>query len=167
MLLEQAAPGRDHDTWQARMAQALRGLNCPVIQSTSDEAPGLLAYVEHHLGAHHSPDLCHGQHELSKAGSAPLAAKHRAATKVVVQAEETLHRVPERVQTTPSAPHQRGPGRPPKATPCPEQVAQAVEAARQAHQRLSEQREQVTPCLRALGHAYPFVDLERGVRRNG
>ena len=53
------------------MEQALAGLNCQVIQSTSDEAPGLLAYVEHHLGAHHSPDLFHVQHELSKAVSAP------------------------------------------------------------------------------------------------
>jgi Family of unknown function (DUF6399)/helix-turn-helix, Psq domain len=167
ILLEQAALGRDHDTWQELMEQALRGLNCQIIQSTSDEAPGLLAYVEHHLGAHHSPDLFHVQHELSKAVSAPLAAKQRAAAKVVVQAEETLHRVQERVHTTPGEPYKRGPGRPPKATPCLEQVAQDVEAARQEHQRLSAQREQVTRCIRALGHAYHFVDLARGVRRNG
>ena len=38
-----------------------------------------LAYVEHHLGAHHSPDLFHVQHELSKAVSAPMAVKQRAA----------------------------------------------------------------------------------------
>lgn len=35
------------------------------------------------------------------------------------------------------------------------------------HQRLTEQREQVTQCIRAIGQAYHFVDLERGVRRNG
>ena len=29
------------------------------------------------------------------------------------------------------------------------------------------QREQVTQSIRAIGHAYHFVDLERGVRRNG
>jgi hypothetical protein len=29
------------------MEQALTGLACTVMQSTSDEAPGLLAYVEH------------------------------------------------------------------------------------------------------------------------
>ena len=40
ILLEQAAPARDHDTWHALMAQALSGLNCHIIQSTSDEAPG-------------------------------------------------------------------------------------------------------------------------------
>ena len=44
---------------------------------------------------------------------------------------------------------------------------QEVEAARHEHQRLSEQREQVTQSIRAIGHAYHFVDLERGVRRNG
>jgi hypothetical protein len=67
ILLEQAAQARDHDTWQELMAQALAGLNGQGIQSTSDEAPGLLAYVAHHLGAHHAPALFHGQHERPKA----------------------------------------------------------------------------------------------------
>src|SRR5215467_1190870 len=96
ILLEQAAQARDHDTWQECMEPALAGLNCKVIQSTSDEAPGLLAYVEQHLRAHHSPDLFHVQHELSKAVTAPLAGKQRAAAKAVTQAEETLTRVQER-----------------------------------------------------------------------
>ena len=81
ILLEHVAQARDHDTWQKLMEQALVGLNCRVIQSTSDEAPGLLAYVEHHLRAHHSPDLFHGQYELSKAVSAPMAVKQRAASR--------------------------------------------------------------------------------------
>src|SRR5262249_40467308 len=90
ILLEQAALARDHDTWNALMEQALAGLNCTVMQSTSDEAPGLLAYVEHHLGAHHSPDLFHVQHELSKAVCAPLATKERAADKALTEAKEQL-----------------------------------------------------------------------------
>jgi hypothetical protein len=61
LLLEQTAQERAHDTWQALMEQALAGLNCQVIQATSDEAPGLLASVDRHLGAHHAPDLFHGQ----------------------------------------------------------------------------------------------------------
>src|SRR5215468_8337142 len=83
IVLEHTAEARDQDTWSALMEQALTGLPCGVIQSTSDEAPGLLEYVEHHLGVHHSPDLFHVQHELSKAVAAPLAAKQRAATKAV------------------------------------------------------------------------------------
>jgi hypothetical protein len=149
------------------MEQALTGLNCRVIQSTSDEAPGLLAYVEHHLGAHHSPDLFHVQHELSRAVAAPMAVKQRAAAKAVAQAEETLKRVHEYLDNANNAPEKRGPGRPPKAAVCLEQVAHDVETTRQEHQRLGGQRETIAQSIRAIGHAYHFVDLERGVRRNG
>jgi hypothetical protein len=88
IVLEQEAHARDQDTWQALMEQALADLNCQVIQSTSDEAPGLLAYVEHHLGAHHSPDLFHVQHELVKAVSGPMATKQRAAAKAATEASD-------------------------------------------------------------------------------
>jgi hypothetical protein len=167
IVLEQAALARDQDTWHALMERALAGLNCKGIQSTSDETPGLLAYVEHHLGAHHSPDLFHVQQELRKAISAPLATKQRAAHKAVAQAEKTLTRWQEHLDHADGEPVKRGPGRPSKATASLEQVAQDVATARHEHQRLSAQREQVSQRIRAIGHAYHFVDLERGVRRNG
>jgi hypothetical protein len=167
ILLEHTAEARDQDTWNALMKDALAGLNCKVIQSTSDEAPGLLAYVEHHLGAHHSPDLFHVQQELSKAVAAPMAAKQRAAAKAVTTAVEQLSRVQEHIQHVDAQPERRSPGRPPKAVPSPEQAQQEVEATRQEYQRLTGQREQVSQSIRAIGHAYHFVDLDRGVRRNG
>ena len=167
IVLEQAAAARDHDTWHLLMEQALAGLNCQVIQSTSDEAPGLLAYVEHHLGAHHSPDLFHVQHELSKAVAGPMATKQRAAHKALAKAEETLKRRQEHLASANDEPGQRRPDRSRKNAAHLEQAQQAVEAARHEHQRLSGQREQVTQSIRAIGHAYHFVDLERGVRRNG
>jgi Family of unknown function (DUF6399) len=163
MVLEHTAAARDHDTWDALMEQALAGLNCQVIQSTSDEAPGLLAYVEHALGVHHSPDLFHGQHELSTAVSAPMATTQRAAA----QAEATRKRVHESLLNANEEPHQRGPGRRPKGAARLAQGEQEVAAARQAHQRLPAPREQVTQGIRAIGHASHCVDLERGVRRNG
>jgi hypothetical protein len=165
--MEQVASARDQDTWHALMEQAFAGLHCKIMQSTSDEAPGLLAYVEHPLGAHHSPDLFHVQHELGKAVSAPMAAKQRVAQKTIAKAEETRNRVQEHLDHASGEPAKRGPGRPPKAAASLQQVTQDVEAARQEHQRLTRQREIVTQRLRAIGHAYHFVDLERGVRRNG
>jgi len=42
-----------------------------------------------------------------------------------------------------------------------------VEAARQTCQCLTQQRETVGQSIRALGHVYHFVDLDRGIRRNG
>ena len=167
IVLEHTAPARDQDTWHELMAPALAGLNCKVIQATSDEAPGLLAYVAHHLGAHHSPDLFHVQHELNKAVSAPMATKQRAAEKALAKAEETLKRVHEHLHNANEEPQPRGPGRLPKVAARLEQVEQDVDTARHEHQRLAAQRAQVTQSMRAIGRAYHFVDLERGVRRNG
>jgi hypothetical protein len=101
IILEQLAQARDQTAWNECMAPALAQFNCRVIQSTSDEAPGLLAYVAHYLEAHHSPDLFHVQHELVKAVSGPMATKERAACQAVTDATEQL----ERLQ---SAPAKRG-----------------------------------------------------------
>ena len=107
------------------------------------------------------------QQELSKAVAAPLAVTQRAAAKAVAQAEEMRQRVHERFDNANGEPAKRGPGRPPKVTPGLEQAAQDVAATHHEHQRLTGQREQVTQRIRAIGHAYHFVDLQRGVRRNG
>jgi hypothetical protein len=167
IILEQLARARDHTTWNALMEPALAALNCQVIQSTSDEAPGLLAYVAHHLGAHHSPDLFHVQHELSKAVAAPLATKQRAAAKAAREAHERLEHVQGYLQSVGETPDHRAPGGPQREPGRLEQAQQALDAARCEHERLAQQREQVAQSIRAIGHAYHFVDLERGVRRNG
>lgn len=167
IILERLAQARDQVVWHELMAPALQLLNCRVIQSTSDEAPGLLAYVEHHLEAHHSPDLFHVQHEVSKAVCAPMATKERAADKALTEAKERLERTQARLQKSGDEPEKRSPGRPPKAPMSLEQAEQAFEAASREHERLAQQREQIATHLRGIGHAYHFVDLERGVRRNG
>ncbi len=151
IILEQLAQARDHAMWNELMAPALAPLNCRVIQSTSDEAPGLLAYAQHHLGAHHSPDLFHVQQELVKAVSGPLATKQRAANKAATEAQERLGQE----------------SYVPTDTTCFEQAKHEAQVARQEFERISAQREQVAQSIRRIGQAYHFVDLERGVRRNG
>jgi Family of unknown function (DUF6399) len=167
IIVEQLAQARDQTTWHTLMEPALAQLNCRVIQSTSDEAPGLLAYVEHYLEAHHSPDLFHVQHELVKAVSGPMATKERAAYKAVTEAKEQLERLQSDPQNAGDEPEERRPGRPPKEPVSLEHAEQALEAARREHERLAQQREQVKARIRSIGHDYHFVDLERGVRRNG
>jgi hypothetical protein len=167
ILLEQLAQARDQVSWNDAMAPALAKFNCRVIQSTSDEAPGLLAYVEHYLEAHHSPDVFHVQHELVKAVSGPMATKERAAHKAVIEAQEQLQRLQTHPISTGEAPDKRGPGRPSKEPVSLEQAQQALESATEEHERLAEQRAKVQQSIRDIGHDYHFVDLERGVRRNG
>ena len=103
----------------------------------------------------------------SKAVSAPMAIKARAAHKVVGEARAQLEQSQAHQQSAGDEPEKRGPGRPPKAPVSLEQAEQALEAASRKHERLAQQREQVSKSIRAIGHAYHFVDLERGVRRNG
>ena len=167
IILEQLAQARDQTAWNDLMAPALQPLNVRVIQSTSDEGTGLLAYVEHHLEAHHSPDLFHVQHELVKGVSGPMATKERAAQKAVTEAREQVERAQTRQISAGDELAKRGPGRPPKTPVSLEQAEQVLEAASREHERLTRQREQVKTHIRGIGHDYHFVDLERGVRRNG
>jgi hypothetical protein len=104
---------------------------------------------------------------LVKAVCGPMAIKQRAAAKAASKAQERLEHVQGHLQGTGDAPYQRGPGRPPQAAVSLEQLAQDAQAARQEFERLSAQREQVTQSIRTIAQAYHFVDLERGVRRNG
>ena len=167
IILEQLAQARDQVSWNDAMASALAKFNCRVIQSTSDEATGLLAYIEHYLEAHHSPDLFHVQHELVKAVSGPMATKERAAHQAVVEAQEQLERVQTQSKSADETPQKRGPGRPPKVPLSLEQAEQTLETATQEHARLTQQRTQVQQHIRGIGRDYHFVDLDRGVRRNG
>lgn len=167
IIVEQLAQARDQVSWNDAMAPVLAKFNCRIIQSTSDEASGLLAYVEHYLEAHHSPDLFHVQHELVKAVSGPMAAKERAAHKAMMEAQAQFERLPTQPKSTADEPDKRGPGRPPKAPVSLEQAEQALEAATQEHARLAQQRTQVQQRIQGIGRDYHFVDLARGVRRNG
>jgi hypothetical protein len=167
LIVEQLAQARDQTTWHACMAPALAQFNCRVIQSTSDEAPGLLAYVEHYLEAHHSPDLFHVQHELVKAVSGPMATKERAAQKAVSEATEQLARLQSDPQSAGDEPAKHCPEIAIKEPRSLEHAEQAFEAASHEHERLAAQRAEIKASIRGIGHAYHFVDLERGVRRNG
>src|SRR5215471_1750540 len=148
IILEQLAQARDQTTWNDLMAPALAQLNCRVIQSTSDEAPGLLAYVEHYLEAHHSPDLFHVQHELVKAVSGPMATKERAAQKAVTDAKEQLEHIQTGLQSASDEPETSRPSRPPEQAMSLKQAEQTLTTASRAHERLAQQRQQIKAHIR-------------------
>src|SRR5499433_258431 len=134
IILEQLAQARDQVSWNACMTPALAPLKCRVIQSTSDEAPGLLADVEPYLEAHHSPDLFHVQHELIKAVSGPMATKERAAYKAVSEATEQRARRQSDPQSAGDEPERHRPEIAIKAPRSLEHAEQALEAASREHE---------------------------------
>jgi hypothetical protein len=167
IILEQLAQARDQTTWNDLMAPALAALHCEGIQSTSDEGSGLLASVEHHLGAHHSPDVFHSQHELVKAVAGPRATKQRAAIKAATETQQRFEKVQVPPQETGDEPQSHDSVHSPTERARREQAELEAQAASQERKRISAQREQVAQSIRHIGPAYHFVDLERGVRRNG
>src|SRR5262250_2884011 len=96
-----------------------------------------------------------------------MATKERAAYKTVTEAREQLEHIQTGPQSVGDEPAKRGPGRPPKEPVSLEQAERALEAASREHERLTQQREHVAKSIRGIGHDYHFVDLDRGVRRNG
>jgi len=79
ILLEEYGEKRDAKSWNTMLGKALNDLPVKIIQSTSDEARGIVNHVEESLGAHHSPDIFHVQQDISKGTSAAMAAKVRSA----------------------------------------------------------------------------------------
>ena len=157
IMAEKYAQHRDAETWNQTIKQALDGLPVEVIQSTSDEAKGILAHVRDGLGAHHSPDLFHGQYELHKATSLPLQARVSQASQQVEQAEKQKHRVEQEYQIYRSEPPRRG--FPPDF---PQRIANAEQAEAQARQTLEvaqTRRDQMQKAIKGIGETYHPYDL--------
>jgi len=160
ILVEQVAETRSAAAWTQALAQGLAGLNVTLVQGTSDEAKGLLAHVQRDLGAHHSPDLFHLQHEVSKAMTLALAraaqqaeaeeARAKAAWQAECAAEQAYHR------------HPHGPGRPPAFAQRIDRALTASVQASLALEQVQAQRAEAQTLIGAFGTHYHPYDLEQG-----
>jgi hypothetical protein len=158
ILLEQYAADRKADTWTEAMTAAIGEKPISVIQSTSDEGLGICSHAKNGLGAHHSPDLFHVQHEIVKATSGPLASKKRQAEKALAEATKTLQKEQKEQQR-----QQQECGDASKRL----QAAQEMEhAAKSALETRQNQQQRVQNANRALSAAYHPYDLETGLPRN-
>lgn len=109
LLAEEYTADRTAETWKATVERATAGLPVTVEQITSDEAKALLAHADA-LGAHHSPDLFHVQHEVCRAVGLALRPQEPAtATVERLEAAITRHRTEQAAWH--AQPHGRG--RPP------------------------------------------------------
>jgi Family of unknown function (DUF6399) len=160
ILLEVYCQGRDALAWTTQLTTALEGLPVEVVQVTSDEAKGLLAHARAGVGAHHSPDLFHVQHDLSKATSLPLRAQLSRAQTDLDEARQQTQRWIARRDTYQQGP--RPPGRPPEFE---RHIAEgrALEQTMTARVDAAQQRrEQMRREIRGVGDDYRPFDLADG-----
>ena len=161
ILVEQYAAGRKASDWTEAMAEAMRGLKVKIVQSTSDEGRGLLHHVQEDLGAHHSPDVFHVQHEIFKATSGPLSSRVKQARGRLEAASEEVNREVDAKKAYDEGGVHRG--RPPQ---CGKKIAAALGNETQALKALEEAEgrpARVKRAVRRLGRCYHPVDLETGI----
>jgi hypothetical protein len=91
IVLEKFTEDRKAETWKQEICSRLSGLNIEIDQVVSDLGTGITACTKE-LGAHHSPDLFHGQYELSKAVSGALAIQKRSFEKELKESEEKVQK---------------------------------------------------------------------------
>lgn len=160
LLLEAYHPQRDGATWTTALQQALQGLSVAVVQVTSDQAKGLLACARDGLEAQHTPDLFHGQRDLSRATTLPLERQTDAAQKALDQAHAHTAAQQQRQQDYQQGP--RPPGRPPDFATT---LRMAEAFAGHAAQKLAEcqqRQEQARAAVRGVADDYHPFDARTG-----
>jgi hypothetical protein len=158
ILLEQYVDNRQAQTWINATEQATADLRVEIVQSTSDEGKGLLCHVEEHLGAHHSPDVFHVQHELVKGISGALASKVRKAEGAASEVKRKVNRLQKALEEGTGCSQKRN-----------KQLAQAQEQGESTQQVLEAalvQRERAQQAIQGIGTAYHPYDLETGAARS-
>jgi hypothetical protein len=159
LLLEAYRDGRDADTWTAALEQSLDGLPVTVLAVTSDQAKGLLACARDGLGARHSPDLFHGQQDLTRATALALHRQTEAAAEGLRDAQEHVAAQQRRQQEYEEQPR---PGRPPDWR-LAHRMAEV--GRRQAAERLAAcqgRQERARQAVRGLGDDYHPFDPHSG-----
>ena len=89
ILLEKFTEDRKAATWKRELEDSCKDLPIKIDRVTSDLC-GAIRCVTKELGAAHSPDLFHGQYEISKATSAALSSQERASEKALKEIEEQI-----------------------------------------------------------------------------
>lgn len=160
ILVEQTSDQRSAAAWTQALESGLAGLSVTVVQGTSDEAKGLLAHIERDLGAHHSTDLFHLQHEVSQAMSLALKRAEQQAETTAVEAtvrwqgecaaEQAYHRC------------RHGPGRPPAFAARIDEALNASVQARLAHERAQAQCAEAKTLIGAFSEVDHPYELQQG-----
>jgi hypothetical protein len=160
ILVEEASETRSAAAWTQALERGLAGFKVTVVQGISDEAKGLLTHVGRDLNAHHSTDLFHLQHAVSKAMSLALKRAEQQA-----ESEEAKAKAHWQAQCAAERAYQRqrhGPGRPPAFAARIDRALEAYVQASLARERAQAQRAEskaLIGAFSALDHPY---ELQQG-----
>lgn len=153
IFTEKNVDRRDAETWNKEIKTSLEELPFKVVQGTSDEARGLINHVEKGLNAHHSPDLFHVTHEVSKGASVALSSQIKKAEKNLEKAEKETKRLKDlRDQYENQDPRPRG--RRPNFEKRIESACEQEGGAEENLEKARQNQEKVREAKIGIGRAY-------------
>lgn len=158
ILAERYAEDRSAASWSAALEEALAGLPLKVAVGVSDEAKGLKR-AQKDLGAHHSPDLFHVQHEVVKATSLTLSRQADAAAEAQAQAQAKLA---EEVAAQTAYEAEPWPGRPPDFDSRIQRAETQVTDAEIECEAAQARRKEAGELIRGIGEVHHPYDLDSG-----
>ena len=161
ILLERYVKHCDANSWDDALRGALSGLPVRVIQQTADEGAALASHANH-VGASHSPDLFHVQHDVIKGTSFPMISAVRTAEKTVNKAEVKVERMEQIVEIF--EPSDQCPATFVEAQL--EAVCAEHEASRDQLTLAKREREQMSLAIRGISCVYHPFDLVTGAERS-
>ncbi|QEP41954.1 hypothetical protein D5085_01630 [Ectothiorhodospiraceae bacterium BW-2] len=159
ILVEQYAADRSADTWNKAVDESINELTMKVIQSTSDEAKGLISHAKHYE-ANHSPDLFHLLHEIAKTLFRRFSQKYSECQTELDSAQTRVNSWEDRIERQQT--EQRGPGRPANHQPKLEQAQAVLDKKQRAFEQIARDYQQAKDELNGISSDYHLVDLQKG-----
>src|SRR3989339_373956 len=154
ILLEKFTEDRKAETWKRELDNATKEMPVTIGQVGSDLC-GALRSLANSYNATHSPDLFHGQYEISKATGGALSSQERAAEKALNEAEENLKQMISRpIRISIEQKKQQ------KETQ--EEAKKERDLLKAEYEVKKARREKTQEAKRKLGKIYHPIDLDTG-----
>jgi len=159
ILLEKFTEDRTSATWKKELEDVTKELPITIGQVTSDLC-GAIRSLAKEYGANHSPDIFHGQYEISKATSGALNSQERAAERALNEAEENVKKItnkPCRIILEEKQKQQED----------QEMVVISRDILKIRYEERKKRREKTQEAKRELGKIYHPINLETGKMQSG
>jgi len=159
IFVEQYAADRSADTWNKAVDESIKELNMKVIQSTSDEAKGLISHAKHYE-ANHSPDLFHLLHEIAKTLFRRFSQKHSECQAALDSVQASVNFWLDRIEAQRFGP--RRAGRPANHQPKLEQAQAILDKKQHDFEQIARDYQQAKDEFNGISSDYHLVDLQEG-----
>ena len=146
ILLEKFTDNRNAETWAKELKPRLESLGVELDQVVSDLCGGIRACAKK-LGAVYSPDIFHGQQEITKATSGALSAQEEGFKKTLEDAEKKLEKTVKKYG---------------ERSEKSEQARGVCNLRRMGYEARKERRKKVQAAKKELGRSDHPIDLQTG-----